>query len=148
MCLELAKAFLLKEKEGKSLNLLEIEALYGEALKPLCEEIEEIEEFERRSSSWPYMAKKRLKKSINTLKELNDFLKDSYKFVDNSSKNVPNVTVGIVTAVTIKLLSEIPPTFDANEEKVLEALRGSTNNLGDDANMEEISKYLKKLKPD
>ena len=92
--------------------------------------------------------KKRLKKSINTLKELNDFLKDSYKFVDNSSKNVPNVTVGIVTAVTIKLLSEIPPTFDANEEKVLEALRGSTNNLGDDANMEEISKYLKKLKPD
>jgi len=143
--LELAKAFLLKEKEGKSLNLLEIEALYGEALKPLCEEIEE---FERRSSSWPYMAKKRLKKSINTLKELNDFLKDSYKFVDNSSKNVPNVTVGIVTAVTIKLLSEIPPTFDANEEKVLEALRGSTNNLGDDANMEEISKYLKKLKPD
>ena len=145
MCLELAKAFLLKEKEGKSLKLLEIEALYGEALKPLCEEIEE---FERRSNSWPYMAKKRLKKSINTLKELNDFLKDSYKFVDNSSKNVPNVTVGIVTAVTIKLLSEIPPTFDANEEKVLEALRGSTNNLGDDANMEEISKYLKKLKPD
>jgi hypothetical protein len=142
VCLELAKVFRLKEKEGKSLNLLEIEVFYGEALKPLCEE------FETRSSSWPCMAKKRLKKSINTLKELNDFLKDSYKFVDNSSKNVPNVTVGIVTAVTIKLLSEIPPTFDANEEKVLEALRGSTNNLGDDANMEEISKYLKKLKPD
>ena len=142
MCLELAKVFRLKEKEGKSLNPLEVEALYGEALKPLCEE------FETRSSSWPCMAKKRLKKSINTLKELNHFLKDSYKFVDNSSKNVPNVTVGIVTAVTIKLLSEIPPTFDANEVKVLEALRGSTNNLGDDANMEEISKYLKKLKPD
>jgi hypothetical protein len=142
VCLELAKVFRLKEKEGKSLNLLEIEVFYGEALKPLCEE------FETRSSSWPCMAKKRLKKSINTLKELNHFLKDSYKFVDNSSKNVPNVTVGIVTAVTIKLLSEIPPTFDANEEKVLEALRGSTNNLGDDANMEEISKYLKKLKPD
>ena len=54
MCLELAKAFRLKDKEGKSLNPLEVEALYGEALKPLCEELEE---FERRTKSWPYMAK-------------------------------------------------------------------------------------------
>ena len=48
----------------------------------------------------------------------------------------------------MKLLSEIPPYFDANEEKVLEALRGHTNDLPDDANVEEISKYLKELKPD
>jgi len=145
VCLKLAKAFRLKEKEGKSLNSLEVEALYGEALKPLCEELEE---FERRTSSWPYMAKKRLKKSIKTLKELKDFLKYTYKFIENSYKHVPNVTVGVVSAVTIQLLSEIPTTFDANEEKVLEALRGSTNDLSDDANVEEISKYLKELKPD
>ena len=145
VCLQLAKAFRLKEKEGKSLNHLEIEALYGEALRPLCEELEE---FERRSSSWPYMAKKRLKKSIKTLKELKNFLKDTYKFVENSNKHVPNVTIGTLTAVTMQLLSEIPPTFDTNEEKVLEALRGSTRDLTDDANVEEISKYLKGLKPD
>ena len=145
VCLQLAKAFRLKEKEGKSLNPLEVEALYGEALKPLCEELEE---FERRTKSWPYMAKKRLKKSIKTLNELKGFLKKSYKFVENSYKHVPNVTVGIVSAVTIQLLSEIPTTFDANEEKVLEALRGHTNDLTDDANVEEISKYLKELKPD
>ena len=145
VCLELAKAFRLKDKEGKSLNPLEVEALYGEALKPLCEELEE---FERRTKSWPYMAKIRLKKSIKTLKEVKDFLKNSYKFIGNSYKHVPNVTVGVVSAVTIKLLSEIPTTFDANEEKVLEALRGSTNDLPDDANVEEISKYLKELKPD
>ena len=145
VCLQLAKAFRLKEKEGKSLNHLEVEAMYGEALRPLCEELEE---FERRSSSWPYMAKKRLKKSIKTLKEMKDFLKYTYKFVENSYKHVPNVTIGTLTAVIIQLLSEIPPTFDANEEKVLEALRGSTNNLADDANVEDISKYLKELKPD
>ena len=94
------------------------------------------------------MAKIRLKKSIKTLKELKDFLKNSYRFVGNSYKHVPNATVGVVVAVTIKLLSEIPTTFDANEEKVLVALRGSTNDLDDNANVEEISKYLKELNPD
>ena len=43
VCLDLAKAFRLKEKEGKSLNHLEVEAMYGEALRPLCEELEEFE---------------------------------------------------------------------------------------------------------
>ena len=79
---------------------------------------------------------------------MKNFLKDTYKFVENSNKHVPNVTIGTLTAVTMQLFSEIPPTFDTNEEKVLEALRGSTRDLTDDANVEEISKYLKELKPD
>ena len=133
-CIALATAFRQKEKEGKPLDPLVVKALYGEALQPLCEELLE---FQLKTKSWTYFAKRRLKDSIKVLTSLTNYLKVCFK-------NSPNVTIGTLSAVILQLLSETPHDlkFDENEQLVLEALRGSNKDLSE-ASIKDLGDYVK-----
>jgi hypothetical protein len=135
-CLALASTFRELDKNGKSLDPQSSKALYYETLKPLCDELLEIN---LKNTSWPYLAKKKLKDAIWKLQLLSSWIKGW------SSKN-PTLSIGIVSVVFIKLLSEVTPEFSQNEELVLEALRRSSTKLND-ASIEELSEYVSTMEP-
>ena len=135
-CLSLATAFRQKEKEGKPLDPLVIKALYEDALGPLCEELDE---YQLGTKSWPKIAKNRLEKSIKILKHLKNYLLVA-------AKHFPNVTVGTLSAVVLQLVSETSNDFYGNELLVLDAIRGSKNEL-QNASIEDIGSYLQSIEP-
>ncbi len=135
-CLSLATAFRQKEKKGEVLDPLVVKALYGDALHPLCEELLE---FKSKTESWTSFAKKRVEETINVLNHLKNYLNVCYK-------NSPNATIGTVSAVFLKILSASSAEFNENELLVLEALRGSKNDLNE-ATIEELGEYISKKDP-
>lgn len=118
-CLVLAAAFREQEAAKGSLDPQVANALYGEALRPLIDELFDIYE---KTNSWPSRARRRLEKAIGTLKELTDWL-------GHWLKKRPNMATGIVSAVFIQLFSEDLPDFSGDELLVLDAIRRSRNDL-------------------
>ena len=131
-CLSLATAFRQKEKKGEALDPLVVKALYGDALEPLCEELLE---FKLKTKSWTSLAKKRVKETIKVLNHLKNYLKVCYR-------NSPNVTIGGLSAVILQIFFSEKHTFNENELLVLEALKGSNNDLSDKS-MEELGDYIR-----
>src|SRR5690606_29761158 len=92
-CLALAMAFREQEKLGHTIDSVSAQALYGDALKPLSEELLECR---YRSQSWPIMARRKLIAAI-------DNLQDVVAFLYNWSQNNPNIVTGIVSVVLMQL---------------------------------------------
>lgn len=136
VCLSLAVAFREQEKAGRTLDVISARAVYGDALKPLCEELLECK---YRATSWPIMARRNLNKAIDRIEEITGYLY-------NWSKKNPNVTVGIVSVVIMQLLTDDIPNFNEHEEFVLEALRRSNNDLTN-ATEEELAAYIQEMNP-
>ena len=135
-CLSLAAAF---RQQAESENPIEpsiAKALYGDALKPLGEDLIDVQE---KTNSWPFMARKRLNSAI-------DQLDDVSKWLMQWAKQNPNASVGVVSAVFLQLFSKDIPDFNANEQMVIEALRRSNNEL-QTASIEEISEYVQSKEP-
>ena len=135
-CLSLATAFRQKEKKGEALDPLVVKALYGDALEPLCKELLA---FKSKTESWTSFAKKRVEETIKVLNHLKNYLNVCYK-------NSPNATIGTVSAVFLKILSASSVEFNENELLVLEALRGSKNNLNS-SSIEELGEYIREKDP-
>jgi hypothetical protein len=133
-CLALATAFREQEAAGKSVDSHTADALYGEALRPLVDELYDVYE---KTNSWNYLARQRLNKAIDTLSKLTDWL-------GRWSKKHPNMATGIVSAVFVKLFAENLPNFSGDELLVLDAIRRSRNDLNG-ASEEEIAAYLQSL---
>lgn len=131
VCLSLAVAFREQDRARNKFDPLLAKVMYGEALKPLCEELLECQ---HRAKSWPYIAQRRLRSAIKALNEVAGF-------VYNWSRENPNASFGIVSAVFVQLLAEDMPNFTDKEQMVLDALRRS-NNLLTDASEEELSVYI------
>lgn len=104
-------------------------------MKPIYDELKQIE---IQTYNWEKLARKNLVDSIERLKHIIIFL-NNY-IVSNPIK------IGIVSAVTMQLLSNEIDSFNADEELVLEALRRSNNDLTDASN-EELSEYIQSLEP-
>jgi len=135
-CLSLAAAFRQHDKLGKPIEPSVAKALYGDALKPLCEDLLEIQ---LKTNGWPSMAKRRLQSAIDRLCSATNWLL-------HWSQQNPNVSVGIVSSVFLQLLSDEIPAFDGNEQLVIEALRRSDNELNG-ATTEEIAAYIQSKDP-
>lgn len=135
-CLALATAFREQEAAGKSVDPQTADSLYGEALRPLVDELFDVYE---KTNSWPYLAKKRLKKAVDALRGLSDWL-------GRWSNKHPNIATGTVSAVFVQLFAEDLPDFSGDELMVLDAIRRSRNDLND-ATEGEIATYLKTLDP-
>ena len=135
-CLSLATAFRQKEKKGEALDPLVVKALYGDALEPLCKELLA---FKSKTESWTSFAKKRVEDTIKVLNDLKNYLNVCYK-------NSPNATIGTVSAVFLKILSASSVEFNENELLVLEALRGSNNDLNS-SSIEELGEYIREKDP-
>ena len=136
VCLSLAVAFRAQEKKGIDIDVISARALYGDALKPLCEELLECK---YRANSWPTLARRNLNAAIDKLQGVADYL-------DSWSKSNPNVAVGIVSVVIMQLLADDIPNFSEQEEFVLEALRRSNNDLTN-ASDEELAAYIQNMEP-
>lgn len=133
-CMTMAAAFRQHEQQKIKLDPIVAQALYQDALEPL---ILDLYEYKTKVSSWKYLARKRLVKAIDTLIEFSMFAK-------SFASKYPNLSLGIVSAVMIQLMSDSIDSFDENEELVLEALRRSNNNLKDATN-EDLSEYVQSL---
>lgn len=135
-CLSLAMAFHQQEKSGQSIDPAVAKAIYGDALKPLCDDLLDIQ---LKTNSWPYMARQRLETAIAQLKTITNWLRHW------SEKN-PNVSIGVVSSVFLQLLSDDLPSFDGNEELVMDALRRSSLRLKEATNV-EIAEYIQSQNP-
>lgn len=136
VCLSLAVAFREQEKAGQTLDPLSAHAIYGDALKPLCEELLECN---YRANSWPILARRNLSAATKKLQDITGYL---YRW----SKHNPNVTTGIVSVVILQLLADEIPNFSEHEQFVLEALRRSNNELTN-ASEEELASYIQSMEP-
>ncbi|MGH1454101.1 MAG: hypothetical protein ACRBBV_13115 [Paracoccaceae bacterium] len=136
VCLSLAIAFREQEKAGRLLDPMTASAVYGDALKPLCEELMECN---YRANSWPVLAKRNLKIATAKLHRATGYI---YRW----SKDHPNVSTGIVSVVVLQLLADGIPSFSENEQFVLEALRRSNNELTN-ATDEELAAYIQSMEP-
>ena len=134
VCLSLAVAFREQEKAGRSIDVISARAIYGDALKPLCEELLECKD---RANSWPVIARRNLNVAIDKLQDVTGYL---YGW----SKSNPNAAVGIVSVVIMQLLADDIPNFSEHEEFVLEALRRSNNDLTN-ASDEELAAYIQNM---
>jgi hypothetical protein len=140
-CLSLAVAFRQKHKEGQCLDPYSSKFLCQDALRPLCEDLSDvISDTLKIPKDWPPVAKGRLEKAVMEMKSLTRFL------MTWTAKN-PNLSVGISTAVFLKLLSEDLPNFDRQEQLVIDSIKRSTNELSDNASTEEVSEYIKSKTP-
>ena len=140
-CLSLAVAFRQQHKANRPIDSNSSKFLYEDALKPLCEDLSDAEwDPFRNPRDWPILAKRRLEKAIGNLKSLSNWLR-------LWTIKHPNVAVGISTAVIIQLLSEDLPEFEGKEQLVIEAIKRSTNELGHDATIEDVSEYIKSKSP-
>lgn len=136
VCLSLATAFQQKAKAGEHIDPLVAKVLYADALQPLSEDLLA---YKTKTESWPFLAQKRLKDAIDNLTKITKNLRDY-------SKKNPNVSIGIVSAVILELLSNDLQSFNINESLVVDALRRSNNQLTNATN-EELSDYIKSLEP-
>lgn len=136
VCLSLAVAFRDQEKAGRILDPLSAHAIYGDALKPLCEELLECN---YRANSWPILARRNLSAATKKLRNITGYL---YRW----SKHNPNVATGIVSVVILQLLADEIPNFSEHEQFVLEALRRSNNELTN-ASEEELASYIQGMEP-
>ncbi len=135
-CLSLAAAFRQQAESGNPIEPSIAKALYGDALKPISEDLLYIQE---KTNSWPFMARKRLNSAIDQLSSVSNWLMQWAK------KN-PNASVGVVSVVFLQLFSNDIPDFDANEQLVIDALRRSDSELHN-ASIEEISTYVQSKEP-
>lgn len=136
VCLSMAAAFREQEKAGRALDAVSARAVYGDALKPLCEELLECN---YRANSWPILARRNLKAATEKLQKITGHL---YRW----SKYNPNVATGITSVVILQLLADDIPNFSEQEQLVLEALRRSNNALNT-ASEEELSNYIQGREP-
>lgn len=134
--LALALAFHNEEKAGRKIEPLAAQALYNDALKPLCDELLE---YRAGTQSWPILARKRFR-------DAKDGLESAASFALAFSRRNPNLTTGIVGAVITQLLADELPAFNANEQIVLDALRRSKSSL-ENATNEELAAYVQSLEP-
>lgn len=134
-CISLSCAFRKLDEEKKELDYISAKALYTDALKPIYDELKQLEV---QTHNWEKLARKNLVDSIERLKHIIIFL-NNY-IISNPIK------IGIVSAVTMQLLSNEINSFSEDEELVLEALRRSNNDLTEASN-EELSEYIQGLEP-
>ena len=85
------------------------------------------------------MVRERLYKAIDGLQAL-------ATFTGELARKHPNLTTGIVGAVTTQLLADPIPEFDSNEQLVLDAMRRANNSLAT-ATDEELAAYVQGLEP-
>lgn len=136
VCLSLAVAFREQEKAGQTFDPMSARAIYGDALKPLCEELLECN---YRANSWPILARQKLKSATAKLQNISGHI---YRW----SQNNPNVATGIVSVVILQLLADEIPNFSEQEQFVLEALRRSNGKLTN-ASDEELAVYIQSMEP-
>lgn len=136
-CIALSAAFRQQTHEGRVLDPASANALYADALKPLCDELLAIH---AKVNSWPYMARKKLENAYKGLQKL-------ASFAGEQAKRHPNVTTGTVSAVLIQLLADGDvPDFNENEQLVLEALRRS-NSMLTTATDKQLAEYVQGMEP-
>ncbi len=135
-CLSLAAAFRQQDESGQPIEPSVAKALSGDALKPLCDELIDIQS---KTNDWPFMARRRLKNAVDHLNRVSTWIL-------HWVKQNPNASIGIVSSVFLQLLSEDIPSFDGNEALVIEALRRSGNELSG-ATTEDIAIYIQSKDP-
>ncbi len=136
-CHGLATAFRQQKKSRQPINLVVAKAIYEDALQPLGDDLLDAQS---RINNWPYKAKRNLKTAIGELQDITNWLKD---WLENN----PNVSIGVVSSVFLQLLSDDVPSFDNNEELVIDALRRSIPKLKEATNA-EIAEYIQSKNPD
>ncbi len=136
VCLSLAMAFREQEKAGRNIDVISARAVYGDTLKPLCEELLECKYM---ANSWSVIARGKLNSAIDKLQNITGYLY-------NWSKSNPNAVVGIASVVIMQLLADDIPNFNEHEKFVLEALRRSNNDLTN-ATEEELAFYIQGMEP-
>ena len=130
-CLMLGSVFRQCANEKKIVQRNVAKRLYKDALLPLTEDLDEVYQNKK---EWPFLARKRLGNSIKRFKEVTNWLKEKLN-------QKSNVTIGVVSAVILQLLSNRIQDFNEHEQLVIEALRRSNKTL-ENANLEEIATYV------
>lgn len=144
VCLSLAVAFREQETLGHDLDSMSAQALYVDALIPLCDEL--IKSLDK-ANAWPVLAQRKLRTSIDRVKNLTEYIYcQSGNFSTATKNKALSISTGVVSAVIIQLLADDLPKFSQEEGLVLEALRRSNNSLTNASN-EELATYIQNMEP-
>ncbi len=136
-CVPLAIAFRQQDISGRTLDACSAKAIRDDAIAPLYHLLNE---YKFDHQDLPYLSQRRLNDSIGRMVDL-------YNFLTHWLKRNPGISVGVVSAVFLQLLSEDMPAFGADERLVLESLQRSKTSLNN-ASDEELSEYVKSLSPE
>ena len=144
-CLFLAASFRQQQAAERPLDPISACALHNDALQILSDELDDCI---AKVNHWPKIPLNRLKKEVQKLLELKQFLRKTGVSGGHKSGmiGVPVVT-GVVSATIVKLIAEQLPNFSQQEELVLEALRRSNNALTQASN-DQLADYVQSMEVD
>ena len=146
-CLMLATAFRERTEQGAKLDRITAKALRNNLAKEL---LEQLDVCMSKVSDWPSHPFKKLEKRKGELEVLFEALTELVEKPANKSSGSAlgkPIMAGTISATVMKLMASDLPTFSADEELVLEALRRSKNSLSDASDL-ELSDYVKSLSVD
>lgn len=146
-CLMLATAFRERTEQGAELDPITAKALYNNLAKEL---LEQLGICISKVSDWPSHPLKKLEKRKCELELLLNALTDLVETSANESlksKVGQPIMTGTISATVMKLMATELPSFSADEELVLDALRRSKNSLSDASDI-ELSNYVQSLSMD
>jgi len=136
-CLGLSVALRSQDLIDSNIDPAVIDELQNQALAPLSDRL-----LERKitTQSWSLLRRRKFVSAHEKLLMCLSFLK-------SAPRRDRSIVIGITSAVLMKLMSSETPTFDQNEQFVLDALRRSKNSLSE-ASDEELANYVQSLSPE
>ena len=143
-CLILATAFRERAEQGAALDRITAKALHNNLAKEL---LMQLDVCVSKVSDWPSHPLKKLEKRKGELELLLEALTELVENPANKSFGSTlgqPIMAGTISATLMKLMASDLPTFSADEELVLEALRRSKNSLSDASDL-ELSNYVQSL---
>lgn len=143
-CLMLAVAFRERSGQKARLDRITAKALHQNLSREL---IEELDVCISKVAHWPSIPRDRLQDRKSDLEKLINFLKkldDRPSAVAKNSIPAAPILTGAVSATILKLMASDLPSFDENEQLVLQALRRSRNDLSNASDM-ELARYVQSL---
>ena len=146
-CLMLATAFRERAEQGAELDPITAKALHNNLAQEL---LEQLEICISKVSNWPSHPLNKLEKRKGELELLLEALTELVETpADKRLKSTvaqPIIT-GTVSATIMKLMATELPSFSADEELILDALRRSKNSLSEASDI-ELSNYVQSLSMD
>ena len=140
----LATAFRERAEQGAPLDRITTKALHNNLAKDL---LVQLDVCISKVSDWPSHPLKKLEKRKGELELLLEALTELVEKPANKSFGSTlgqPIMAGTISATLMKLMASDLPTFSADEELVLEALRRSKNSLSDASDL-ELSNYVQSL---
>lgn len=136
-CRQFSLALNERTKQNGAISPMEAPIILENALQPMHDALLK---YDIVSDAMTQKNRKRLEEGIAGFKKC-------VYFLQNWVMKNPSMSIGVISAVFLKLMAVSSLTFSENEELVLEALRRSNNALSD-ASVDDLKAYMQDMRPE